>query len=79
MRAAEAIRAQIRALDPGTWYEARVTTATGRQVVDTDNGEALAEWIREFRRAEKLARVDVRELADDELSGIWASPGTSPE
>lgn len=72
---AAAIRETIRSLDPGTFYEARVTTATGRVVEDEDNGENLAEWITEFRRAEKLARVDVRELRPDEAHGIWSSPG----
>jgi hypothetical protein len=81
MRTVETIRQTIRQLDmdPGTYYAATVTTAAGRVVEDTDTGEALAAWVREFRRAEKLARVDIRELADDECSGIWASPGTSPE
>lgn len=72
---AAAIRATIRSLAPGTFYSARVTTATGRVVEDEDNGENLAEWIMEFRRAERLAEVDVRELTEADCHGIWTSPG----
>ncbi len=70
-----AISETIRSLDPGTFYSARVTTATGRVVEDEDNGENLADWLREFRRAERLAEVEVHELAEADCRGIWTSPG----
>ena len=32
-------------------------------------------WLREFRKAERLAEVDVRELRPEECHGVWSSPG----
>jgi hypothetical protein len=60
-------------------FAATVTTATGRVVYNDGNAEEIADWLREFRRAERLADVDVRELSIAEAHGIWSSPGTSPE
>ena len=60
-------------------FAATVTTAAGR-VASTEGSRAeVDEWLREFRRAERLAKVDIRELAEDECHGIWDSPGSSPE
>lgn len=60
-------------------FEATVTTAAGRVVYNDGDAEEIADWLREFRRAERLAQVDVRELSITEAHGIWSSPGTSPE
>jgi hypothetical protein len=56
-------------------FHATVTTEAGR-IVETDGNRAeVDEWLREFRRAERLAEVDIRELPEEECHGIWDSPG----
>lgn len=58
-------------------YAATVITAAGREVYSEGDADEIELWLSEFRSAERLARVDVRELRDDECHGIWSSPGTS--
>ena len=60
-------------------FAATVTTATGRTVSNEGTADEIDEWLRDFRRAERLAEVDIRELTIAEAHGIWSSPGTSPE
>jgi hypothetical protein len=60
-------------------FAATVTTVAGREVYNEGTESEIDEWLREFRRAERLARVDIRELPLSECHGIWTSPGTSPE
>jgi hypothetical protein len=56
-------------------FAATVTTAAGRVVSTEGTRDEVDEWLREFRRAERLAEVDIRELPEDECHGIWDSPG----
>jgi hypothetical protein len=69
--------------DPGTGiFLVTVTTAEGRVVEYDGNGDEIDFWLSEFAKADVLAEVDVRELTEDELTGMggsWDSPGTSPE
>jgi hypothetical protein len=68
------------ATDPGTGiFHAVVRTAEGRVVEYDGDADEIDFWLDEFRKADTLAEVDVRELAEDEASGIWDSPGASPE
>jgi hypothetical protein len=60
-------------------FAATVTTAAGRVASTEGTRDEVDEWLRDFRRAERLAEVDVHELTIGEASGIWDSPGTSPE
>ncbi len=56
-------------------FTADVRTASGRVVSNEGSADEIADWLREFRRAERLAEVDVRELTIAEAHGIWTSPG----
>ena len=56
-------------------FHATVVTARGRIVENDGDADEIAFWLREFRKAERLDKVTVRELDADEAHGIWASPG----
>lgn len=56
-------------------YAATVTTAAGREVYNEGDEDEIRFWLREFRKAERLADVDIRELRPEECHGIWGSPG----
>jgi hypothetical protein len=60
-------------------FVATVTCKDGRVVEDVDTEDALSTWLWHVRRGAAVARVDIRELAEDECHGIWQSPGSSPE
>ena len=57
------------------FYAVTVTTRAGREVYNEGNEDEIRTWLREFRKAERLAEVDVRELRPEECHGIWSSPG----
>jgi hypothetical protein len=62
--------------DPGTGiFHAVVRTDAGRVAEYDGDQDEIGFWLREFRKAERLAEVDVRELAEEEAHGIWSSPG----
>ncbi len=64
------------ASDPGTGiFHAVVRTAEGRVVEYDGDADEIDFWLSEFRKADTLAQVDVRELTVDEAHGIWSSPG----
>ena len=52
-----------------------VTTAEGRVVEYDGDADEIDFWLSEFRKADVLVQVDVRELTVDEAHGIWSSPG----
>jgi len=56
-------------------FAVTVTTAAGREVYTEGDAFEVDGWLREFRRAERLAEVDIRELRLDECHGVWSSPG----
>jgi len=60
-------------------FHAVVTTRAGRVVEYDGDEDEITDWLREFRRAEKLALVDVREYSLAEINGgmggFWSSPG----
>jgi len=63
-------------LDPGTGiFHVTVTTAEGRIVENDGDEDEIDFWLSEFRKADVLVQVDVRELTVDEAHGIWSSPG----
>lgn len=57
-------------------FAVTVTTRAGRTVFTEGDADEISLWLREFRKAERLAQVDVRELTIGEASGIWGSPGS---
>jgi hypothetical protein len=71
------------ASEPGTGiFHAVVRTAEGRVVEYDGDADEIDFWLSEFRKADTLAEVDVRELTDDELEAhgpIWDSQGSSEE
>lgn len=56
-------------------FAATVTTAAGRTVFNEGDEDEIREWLDEFRRAERLAQVEVHELSIADAHGIWGSPG----
>ena len=63
-------------LDPGSGiFAVTVTTASGRTVFTEGDEDEIQFWLSEFRSADTLVDVDVRELTVDEAHGIWSSPG----
>ena len=56
-------------------FHATVTTARGRVVEYDGDEDEIDFWLSEFRKADTLVQVDVRELTVDEAHGIWSSPG----
>ena len=56
-------------------FHAVVRTAEGRVVEYDGDADEIEFWLSEFRSAEALVQVDVRELTVDEAHGIWSSPG----
>ena len=56
-------------------YAATVITAAGREVYSEGDEDEIREWLDEFRRAERLAQVEVHELSIADAHGIWGSPG----
>lgn len=56
-------------------FHAVVRTAEGRIVEYDGDEDEVDDWLDEFRSADTLVHVDVRELGVDEAHGIWSSPG----
>ena len=56
-------------------FHAVVRTAEGRVVEYDGDEDEIDFWLSEFRKAEQLAEVEVRELTVAEAHGIWSSPG----
>ena len=56
-------------------YAVTVTTRAGREVYNEGDADEIRFWLWHFRRAERVAKVDIRELREDEAHGIWSSPG----
>ncbi len=62
--------------DPGSGiFHAIVRTAEGRVVEYDGDEDEIDFWLSEFRKADTLVQVDVRELTVDEAHGVWSSPG----
>ena len=56
-------------------YAATAITTSGREIYTEGDADEVSYWVRQVKRAERVDRIDVRELAEDECHGVWSSPG----
>ena len=56
-------------------YAATAITRSGREIYTEGDAEEVSYWVRQVKRAERGATIEVREMSPDECHGVWSSPG----